>query len=100
LLGTLEALLGQTEPAGTLALWRLFWARLDWLNARLKARRFLGGDQPGPADAALAAILGAYPADLRDFHRLRRHHADQEPDPSPSPAPSETANRAVPISRA
>ncbi|MDR2564841.1 MAG: GNAT family N-acetyltransferase [Bifidobacteriaceae bacterium] len=71
LLGSLEELLSTAEPIATLAIWRLFWARVDWLNARFKGRRFLAGDEPGPADQALAAILDAYPADLRDFPRLQ-----------------------------
>jgi putative glutathione S-transferase len=72
LLGSLERLLRPLEPADSLAIWRLFWARVDWLNARLKGRQFLEGDQPGPADAILAAVFDAYPADLRDFPRVRR----------------------------
>jgi putative glutathione S-transferase len=78
LLGSLERLLDQPEPGAALAIWRLFWARIDWLNARLKGRRFLSGNQAGSAESALAAIFDAYRADLRDFPRLQLHQAEDK----------------------
>ncbi|MDR2453654.1 MAG: GNAT family N-acetyltransferase [Bifidobacteriaceae bacterium] len=73
LLGSLERLIGAGDDlAAALAGWRLYWARLDWFNARLKGRSHLAGDRPTAADSALAATFQAYPPDLRDFPRLAR----------------------------
>ncbi|MDR2381259.1 MAG: GNAT family N-acetyltransferase [Bifidobacteriaceae bacterium] len=72
LLGSLRFLIDASDQADRLATWRLIWARADWLNARLKGRRFLAGEHPSAADAALAAVFQAYRPDLRDFPRLER----------------------------
>jgi putative glutathione S-transferase len=71
LLDPLEDLLTPSSPNDQLARWRLFWARLGWLEARLSSRPHLAGGHPTAADQALHAVLEAYPADLRDFPRIQ-----------------------------
>jgi glutathione S-transferase len=94
LLGSLRFLIDASDRADQLAAWRLFWARVDWLNARLNGRRILAGDHPSAADAALAAVFRAHRPDLRVFPQLERwltdhnHHNHQTIQPKENPWPA------------